>query len=107
MANEFLGDLELLVLAAAHRLHGDAYGVTIAREIEERAGRAVSIGSVYATLGRLADKGFLTTSASDPQPVRGGRSRRFVTVTPAGLHALRVSSAAVQRMVAGLALGNR
>lgn len=104
MDDLFLGELELLVIAAVHRLDGNAYGITIAQEIESRAKRSVSLGSVYATLGRLADKGFVSFSVSGPLPVRGGRSRRFASVTPEGLKALRTSSGAVTRMISGLVL---
>lgn len=104
MADDYLAELELLVLAAVHRLDGNAYGVTIAREILARAGRRVSLGSVYATLGRLGDKGRVDFTESAPLPMRGGRSRRFARITPAGVRALRVSTTAIGRMIAGLAL---
>ncbi len=103
----YLAELELLVLAAVHRLQGDAYGVSIAREIADRGGRTASLGSVYATLGRLGDKGFVAFEESAPLPMRGGRSRRFAHVTPAGLRALRDCTTAIQRMIAGLSLEAR
>ena len=45
------------------------------QEIEERCGRTVAIGAVYATLSRLADKGCVSFRISDPLPVPGGRSK--------------------------------
>ena len=45
-----LGEFEQLVLLAVVRLGPDAYGATVRREIEERAGRNVSISAVYTTL---------------------------------------------------------
>jgi DNA-binding PadR family transcriptional regulator len=104
MSDDYLAEVELLVLAAVHRLDGDAYGVTIAREILARTGRRVSLGSVYATLGRLGDKGCVAFSESPPLLRRGGRSRRFARTTPAGIRALRVSTNAIQQMIAGLTL---
>ena len=50
---EFLGGFELLVLLALIRLGDDAYGVPIAKAIEESSGREVALGSVYITLDRL------------------------------------------------------
>ena len=41
----FLGEFEVLVLAALQRLDDDAYGVTIKHEIEARAKRPASIGA--------------------------------------------------------------
>lgn len=102
--DEFLAELELLVLASVCRHDGDAYGVNIARDIAERAGRRVSLGSVYGTLGRLADKGLVRFSESDPLPIRGGRSRRLALITAPGMRALRRSTNAVRQMVAGLSL---
>ncbi len=48
-----VAELEQLVLLALLRLGPEAYGVAIAEEIEARAGRTASLGSVYKTLIRL------------------------------------------------------
>lgn len=104
MPDEFLAELELLVLASVCRHDGDAYGINIARDIAERAGRRVSLGSVYGTLGRLADKGLVRFTESDPLPIRGGRARRLAQITSPGMRALRRSTNAVRQMVAGLSL---
>ncbi|HIF22276.1 MAG TPA: PadR family transcriptional regulator, partial [Gemmatimonadetes bacterium] len=40
----FLGAFEELVLLAVGRGGGDAYGMTVRREIQERTGRDVTIG---------------------------------------------------------------
>jgi hypothetical protein len=71
---QYLGEFELYVLSALARLGADAYGMTVRREIEERAGRSVAIGAVYATLDRLAEKGLVSFTISDPLPVPGGRA---------------------------------
>ncbi len=104
MRGEYLGELELLVLLAALRLGDDAYGVTIRRELEVQARRDVAIGSLYATASRLERKGLLRSWESEPEPVRGGRSRRHFEVTPAGNRALRQTSAMLGRMMSGLEL---
>ena len=46
---EILGSLEHIILLALLRLKSRAYGMTVRREIEERTGRSISIGAVYAT----------------------------------------------------------
>jgi PadR family transcriptional regulator, regulatory protein PadR len=102
---DFLGEFEVLVLAALQRLGDDAYAVTIKRDIELRAKRPASLGAIHAALSRLADKSFVAFHVSDPLPVRGGRSRKFSRITPAGIRALRRSTAAVARMIDGLELG--
>lgn len=102
---EHLGEFELFVMMAIARLEaGSAYGVTIRREIERRTGRMVAIGAVYATLGRLHDKGLVSFSISEPDPVRGGRSRKLVALTRAGRGALVQSATSFARMAEGLSL---
>ncbi|MDJ0766956.1 MAG: helix-turn-helix transcriptional regulator [Myxococcota bacterium] len=101
---QFLAEFELYLLLAMTRLGETAYGVTIRQEIEERTGRPVSIGAVYATLGRLGDKGLVDFRESDPTPVRGGRSRKFYHLTPAGKKALLHSTTMLARMMDGVQL---
>jgi PadR family transcriptional regulator, regulatory protein PadR len=98
----FPAEFELFVLLALARLRDEAYGVTVRREIEDRSGRPVSIGAVYATLARLADKGFVESELSAPVAVRGGRSRRYYRLTAAGERALAGWLTMLQRMAAGL-----
>lgn len=105
MGQRFLGELEIFVLGAVQQLGLDAYGSSIRREIAARAGRDVSIGSLYATLGNLHDKGYVTFEVSDPRPVQGGRARRMVRLTAAGRLALSDSLRAIQRLARGLVLG--
>jgi len=101
---DFIGEFEVFVLAALRRLEDDAYAVTIKRDIEQRARRPASLGAIHAALNRLADKGFLVFRISDPLPVRGGRSRKYSRITPAGVRALRQSTTSLARMIEGLEL---
>lgn len=98
---DYLAEFEIYVMLAVMRLGDDAYGVTIRKEIEERAGRPVSIGAVYATLGRLEEKKMVAFRTSDPEPVQGGRSKKLVTLTPNGTAALEHSTSMLQRMMEG------
>jgi PadR family transcriptional regulator, regulatory protein PadR len=102
MTREALGEFEQLVLLAVVRLGTDVYGVPIAAEIERRTGRAVSTAAVYVTLRRLEQKGLLSSSMSAPTAERGGKARRCVSVTRAGLEALRASRHAMESMWKGL-----
>ena len=96
-----LGEFEHLVLAAALRLERP-YGASIIREIEEQTGRDVQAGSLYITLDRLQDKAFLHLASGQPDPNRGGRPKRFVTVTEAGIQALAEQRRALLRIWNGL-----
>src|SRR5215208_4243911 len=97
-----LGDLEQLILLAILRLGDDAYGVTIRAALSKRAGRAITPGALYTALERLETKGLLTSRMGDPTPQRGGRAKRYVRVTSAGLQALRRALRAYERMLDGL-----
>lgn len=98
----FLGEFEHLVLAAAMRLGDDAYGAALMREIEERTGRSVQAGSVYITVQRLEEKRLVTCTLGEADPRRGGRPKRFVTPTPAGVRALAEHREALLRIWDGL-----
>ena len=85
----YLGEFELLVMLTVIRLGDGAYGVPIAREIEERTGREVTFGTVYATLERLQTKGFVRSELGDATPERGGRAKRYFRATSTGLREVR------------------
>jgi DNA-binding PadR family transcriptional regulator len=97
-----LGEFEQLVLLALVRLRDNAYGVTIRAEIERRAGREVSIAAVYTTLDRLERKRFVSSWIGEPTAQRGGRSKRYFRLEPAGADALAASYRSYKSMVAGL-----
>jgi PadR family transcriptional regulator PadR len=97
-----LGELEQLVLLALLHLGDDAYGVSVQDELKQRAGRRTTLGTVYTTLGRLEDKGYVTTRLGEPTPARGGRRKKHYQVTAAGRTAVQRSLAALKRMAGGL-----
>ena len=104
MSARFLPELELYVMLAVARLGDGAYGGAVRREIEARSGRSVSVGALYATLGRLEDKGLLSSRTAEPEPGKRGRPRKYCRLTPAGDAALRHSSTLLARMMEGLPL---
>ncbi len=97
-----LGEFEQLVLLALVRLRENAYGVTIRREIEGRAGREVSIAAVYTTLDRLEKKGLLSSRIGEPTAQRGGRRKRYFKLEAEGAEALAASYRSYKGMVAGM-----
>jgi PadR family transcriptional regulator PadR len=97
-----LGEFEQLVLLALIRLGPDAYGATVRREIEARAGRQLSISAVYTTLERLEQKGLVRSRVGEPTAQRGGRRRKHFELLPPGARALKVAYEAYSGMTAGL-----
>jgi len=104
VAGKFLAEFELYVMLAIAHLQDEAYGAAIRRAIEQRTGRPVSVGALYATLARLGDKGLVSFTVSDPQPIRGGRARKYYKLTRAGHATLSHSTEMLGRMMDGLRL---
>lgn len=98
----YLGELEQMILLAVLQLNGEAFGTNVLQELSDRVGRTVSRGALYVTLDRLEEKGMLSSQLGDPTPRRGGKPKRYLTVTPAGLAALRRSRNAWMRLWEGL-----
>lgn len=99
---EFLGQHELMVMLAILRLGREAYGVPIAAEIAERTGREMLQGSVYAILERLEAKGFVSSRLGDATPERGGRAKRYFTLTAEGAREVRQAQRALEALWVGL-----
>lgn len=85
---KFLSRPEEIILLTILKLKDEAYCVPIRKKASEISGKQWSFGAVYVPLHRLEKKGLVKSSFDDPTPVRGGRSRRIYTVTPAGKKAL-------------------
>jgi PadR family transcriptional regulator PadR len=95
MARHLLTDFELMILLATLRCGDEAYGVVIAREIEQTGGRSVLLGAVYAALERLERNGMVSSVVGSPTAERGGRAKRFFTVTPRGVRGVRETQQAL------------
>ncbi|HSM61580.1 MAG TPA: helix-turn-helix transcriptional regulator, partial [Longimicrobiales bacterium] len=67
-------------------------------------GRDVTVGSVYATLARLEDKGLLSSREGEPTPRRGGRARKHFRISSHGVRALRASRGMMERLWDGVEL---
>jgi PadR family transcriptional regulator, regulatory protein PadR len=97
-----LGEFEHLVLLAILRHPDGVFGSQIGRELEERAGRRVSRGALYATLERLERKGCVSWTIEDGGPERGGHPRRRFLLTRTGRATLRAYRRAVQNLLVGI-----
>jgi DNA-binding PadR family transcriptional regulator len=102
MPDVYLGELEQIVLLAVLRLGDEAYAVPILEQIQEQTGRTVARGALYTALDRLEAKGCLRSRVGEPLAERGGRARRYFTVTPAAIRALKASRLSLLRLWDGL-----
>ena len=88
MGKYFLGEFEEVVMLTVGVLYNEAYGVSIKKEIEERLERKVSVGALQSTLKRLEQKGYLSSREGESNNKRGGRPKRYFTLTAAGKNAI-------------------
>lgn len=80
----FIGEFEELVLLTIATLGDDSYGVSVKEDIEKRANRTISIGALHSTITRLEEKGFIESRLGGATKERGGRKKRFFSLTIEG-----------------------
>jgi PadR family transcriptional regulator PadR len=98
MSRKYLNTLELMIVLALFQLGDEAYGVSVAKEIERTTGREVLLGSVYAALERLEKKGLVSSQLGEATPERGGRAKMYFRVTSKGLREARQTQRALERL---------
>jgi DNA-binding PadR family transcriptional regulator len=91
------GVLEELIMLAVLKSGEDAYGLSIQRMLRD-AGRGLELPTIYTTLERLEDKGWVTSQLGGATAVRGGRAKRLFHVEGAGQQALKDAESARRRL---------
>lgn len=86
---KFLSRQEELLLLSILKLKENAYGVTIREHVSEVSHKYWSIGAIYDVLDRLTKKGLVQAIIGAPTRARGGKSKRYYTLTQSGLDALQ------------------
>jgi len=89
MQRTSLGELEELILLIIGVIKEDAYGVTITQMLEKETGRTVDFSTVHTTLKRLEEKGFVKSVMAGATAERGGRRKRYFSITSYGYKILR------------------
>src|SRR6478672_2296248 len=75
--------------------HGESlYGLQFVAASRGRLKR----GTIYVTLGRMEDKGFVRSRAEDAPDGAGGLPRRLYEATPYGLRVLKAWSTLLQHL---------
>jgi|SRR5690242_11699452 PadR family transcriptional regulator, regulatory protein PadR len=83
-----LTTLEQHAMLAIVALHPKAYGISIQDHIKQKAGYEPPLGSIYAALDRLDEKGFVRSKQGEATRERGGRRKLYFTLTAPGKRAL-------------------
>lgn len=89
MSQYHLGEFEEIVLLTVAILDGEAYGISIVEEIETRLQRNVSLGAIQTVLKRLEDKKMVRSLFGEATKIRGGKRKRYYTVTAEGKRVLK------------------
>jgi PadR family transcriptional regulator PadR len=83
-----LGEFEELVLLTIAALVSEAYSVGICDDLAKSTGRSVKLGVVHAVLNRLEEKGLVKSKLGEATSTRGGKRKRYYSVTNTGKAAL-------------------
>jgi DNA-binding PadR family transcriptional regulator len=68
--------------------HGERYGREIRTLYAKEAGRSLPYGSLYVTLSRMEEQGFIASRQGESCHERGGNRRKYYRVTASGCRAL-------------------
>lgn len=79
-----VGEFEELVLLTIAALVNEAYSVGICDELERQTKRSVKLGVVHAVLNRLEEKGLVKSKLGEATQARGGKRKRYYSITSAG-----------------------
>jgi PadR family transcriptional regulator PadR len=83
-----LGEFEELVLLTIAALVNEAYSVGICDELHRQTKRSVKLGVVHSVLNRLEEKGLVKSKLGEATQTRGGKRKRYYSITSAGKAAL-------------------
>jgi PadR family transcriptional regulator, regulatory protein PadR len=86
-----LGEFEEIILLTVAILNGKAYGVSLVEEMKSRIGRDASLGAIQVVLKRLEEKGLVSSEFGEATKVRGGKRKRYYTITSQGQAALTLA----------------
>ena len=101
---KFLGEFEQMILLAMMRLGENAYGSSIRQLLVETIKRDVTVGALYTTLERLESKGLVSSRLGEATAERGGRAKRYFSVSAEGRTQLAKTKQALDTLWRDVAL---
>jgi DNA-binding PadR family transcriptional regulator len=93
-----LTKLEEMVLLTILKLKDHAYIVTIRDQIENYTNKTISFGALHVSLTRLIRYKYLNSQVGESFSMRGGRSKKYYTLTKLGIAALQNTRQLQKRM---------
>jgi PadR family transcriptional regulator PadR len=79
---------EEIILSALMMMEGNSHGAPLRKKVIELSQKEIVYGTLYNLLEVLIRKGYVTSTKSDPTPIRGGRSKTIYRITAQGKQAL-------------------
>jgi len=89
MKGSYLGEFQEIVLLSVMVFDGEGYGVNIQQDLAKRIGREITRGALHSALSRLEEKGFISSNMGGATAERGGRKKKYYTITAYGIKALQ------------------
>ncbi len=86
-----LSALEQKIMLVILRQHRNAYGISIMDKLHEDTGKMYQVGSVYAALERLEEKGFVKSRQGEATAERGGKRKLHFILTGVGQSSLEAA----------------
>ena len=86
-----LSALEQKIMLVILRQHPNAYGISIMDKLHEDTGKMYQVGSVYAALERLEEKGFVKSRQGEATAERGGKRKLHFILTGVGQSSLEAA----------------
>ena len=99
---KFMTRNEEIILLTILKLKGNAYGVSIRKQICQDMGDTWSFASIYQPLDNLVRKKYVRRIKGDPTAKRGGKSKFYYEVTPDGKRTLQKLKKAQEQVWAGI-----
>jgi DNA-binding PadR family transcriptional regulator len=99
---KFMTRNEEIILLTILKLEGNAYGVSIQRQIYQDMGDKWSFASIYQPLDNLARKKYVKRIKGDPTSKRGGKSKFYYEVTQVGKRNLQKIRKAQDQVWSGI-----
>jgi len=84
MNEHSLGEFEELVLLLVAANNKEAYGVMILEQLEKKLEKKLNISAVHVALKRMENKGFVESSFGGITNERGGRRKKYYSITSLG-----------------------
>ncbi|MCK5147604.1 PadR family transcriptional regulator [bacterium] len=102
MVMKLLSRAEEIILVTIIKLGDQAYGVKIRNQIHKDTGDLWSFATIYRPLDKMARNQLVEKIKGEPTAERGGKSKFYYTVSPAGKEALLALQMAHSRIWDGL-----